>query len=51
MQLAVRKVRAYQALGDTAGALGEMHSLLATAPRNAEYNIAMAFTGIRLFHH
>ena len=41
VQLSARKVRAYQALNDTVGAIGEMHSLLATAPRNVDYNLAM----------
>ena len=42
VMLSARKVMAYQAMNDTIGALNEMRSLLATAPRNAEYNIAMA---------
>ena len=42
VMLSARKVMAYQSMNDTLGALGEMRSLLATAPRNAEYNIAMA---------
>lgn len=37
-----RKVSAYQMLNDTTGALNAMRSLLATAPRNVDYNIAMA---------
>lgn len=41
VQLSARKVRAYQALNDTVGAIGEMRSLLATAPRNVDYNLAM----------
>lgn len=41
VQLSARKVRAYQALNDTVGAIGEMCSLLATAPRNVDYNLAM----------
>ena len=41
VQLSARKVRAYQALSDTVGAIGEMRSLLATAPRNVDYNLAM----------
>lgn len=41
VQLSARKVRAYQALNDTMGAIGEMRSLLATAPRNVDYNLAM----------
>lgn len=41
VQLSARKVRAYQALNDTVGAIGEMRSLLATAPRNVGYNLAM----------
>ncbi len=40
--LAGKKVRAYQAMNDTVGALREMRSLLSTAPRNADFNIAMA---------
>lgn len=41
VQLSARKVRAYQALNDTVGAIGEMRLLLATAPRNVDYNLAM----------
>lgn len=41
VQLSARKVRAYQALNDTVGAIDEMRSLLATAPRNVDYNLAM----------
>lgn len=41
VQLSARKVRAYQALNDTVGAIGEMRSLMATAPRNVDYNLAM----------
>lgn len=41
VKLSARKVRAYQALNDTVGAIGEMRSLLATAPRNVDYNLAM----------
>lgn len=41
VQLSARKVRAYQALNDTVGAIREMRSLLATAPRNVDYNLAM----------
>lgn len=41
VQLSARKVRAYQALNDTVGAIGEMRSLFATAPRNVDYNLAM----------
>ena len=41
VQLSARKVRAYQALNDTVGAISEMRSLLATAPRNVDYNFAM----------
>lgn len=41
VQLSARIVRAYQALNDTVGAIGEMRSLLATAPRNVDYNLAM----------
>lgn len=41
VQLSARKVRAYQALNDSVGAIGEMRSLLATAPRNVDYNLAM----------
>lgn len=42
VMLSARKVMAYQSMNDTLGALTEMRSLLSTAPRNAEYNIAMA---------
>lgn len=42
VMLSARKVMAYQSMNDTLGALNEMRSLLATAPRSAEYNIAMA---------
>lgn len=42
VMLSARKVMAYQSMDDTLGALNEMRSLLATAPRSAEYNIAMA---------
>lgn len=41
VQLSARKVRAYQALNDTVEAIGEMRSLMATAPRNVDYNLAM----------
>ncbi|MDO4511031.1 MAG: tetratricopeptide repeat protein [Bacteroidales bacterium] len=41
VQISARKVRAYQALNDTLGAIGEMRALLATAPRNVDYNLAM----------
>lgn len=42
MQLTSRKVSAYMALNDSAGAIAEMRSLLATAPENAMYNITMS---------
>lgn len=41
-QLTSKKINNYVALNDTAGAIGEMHRLLATAPRNARYNMGMA---------
>lgn len=41
VQLSAKKVRAYQALNDTVGAITELRSLLATAPRNVDYNLAM----------
>ncbi len=41
VQLSIKKVRAYQALNDTLGALGEARALLATAPQNVDYNLAM----------
>ncbi len=37
-----KKLHAFQSLNDTIGALNVVRSLLATAPRNADYNIAMA---------
>lgn len=42
MQITSRKVSAYMAMNDTAGAISEMHALLATAPENATYNITMS---------
>lgn len=42
MQLTSRKVSAYMALNDSAGAIAEMRSLLVTAPENAMYNITMS---------
>ncbi|MCQ2288747.1 MAG: tetratricopeptide repeat protein [Muribaculaceae bacterium] len=36
-----KKLSNYVALKDTLGAINEMRALLATAPRNAEYNITM----------
>ncbi len=41
VQLSIKKVRAYQALNDTLGAIAETRSLLATAPKNVDYNLAM----------
>ncbi len=48
--ISARKVGAYQMLQDTVGALAEMRSLLATAPTNADYNIAMG-TMLQNFGH
>ena len=42
MQLTSRKVSGYLAMNDTASAISEMRSLLATAPENAMYNITMS---------
>lgn len=42
MEVTMKKVGAYQALNDTLGALKEMRELIASAPRNAFYNIALA---------
>lgn len=42
MQITSRKVSAYMAMNDTAGAINEMKALLATAPDNAMYNITMS---------
>ena len=41
-QLTSKKINNYVALNDTSGAIGEMHRLLSTAPRNASYNMGMA---------
>lgn len=40
--LTANKVRAFQLLNDTTGALSQMRQLLQSAPRSADYNIAMA---------
>jgi tetratricopeptide (TPR) repeat protein len=37
-----KKLSAFAALKDTAGAINEMHKMLATAPKNAVYNITMS---------
>ena len=42
MTITTKKINNFYALNDTAAALAEMHSLLATAPDNASYNITMA---------
>ncbi len=42
MQITSRKVSAYMAMNDTAGAINEMRALLTTAPENATYNITMS---------
>lgn len=36
-----KKLSNFVTMNDTVGAINEMHALLATAPRNAEYNITM----------
>ena len=41
LELTSRKVMAYSALQDTDRVLGEMHRLMATAPKNASYNMVM----------
>lgn len=41
LPVSIKKVGAFLALKDTASATAEMHSLLATAPRSAVFNIAM----------
>ena len=41
-QLTSKKINNYVARNDTLGAIGEMHRLLSTAPRNASYNMGMA---------
>jgi len=47
IQLTSSKIDNYMAMNDSTGALKEMRSLLATAPRNDSYNIAMS----SLFQH
>ncbi len=42
IQITSSKIENYMAMNDSAGALKEMHGLLATAPQNATYNIAMS---------
>ncbi|MBR1543396.1 MAG: tetratricopeptide repeat protein [Muribaculaceae bacterium] len=41
LELTSRKVMAYSALQDTMRVINEMHRLLATAPKNASYNMVM----------
>lgn len=41
VELSSAKLKAYQALNDTTGAIHEMRVLLASAPTNADYNLAM----------
>ena len=41
LQITTKKVGNYLTMNDTANALREMHELLATAPRNVDYNITM----------
>ncbi|MBO7608845.1 MAG: tetratricopeptide repeat protein [Muribaculaceae bacterium] len=41
-QLTSSKINNFIALNDTVGAIAEMNELLATAPRNASYNMGMA---------
>ncbi|HAP50133.1 MAG: tetratricopeptide repeat protein [Muribaculaceae bacterium] len=41
MAVTNKKISNFVALNDSAGAIAEMRSLLATAPRNASYNISM----------
>ncbi len=47
IQITSSKIENYMAMNDSAGALKEMRSLLATAPQNDSYNIAMS----GLFQH
>jgi predicted Zn-dependent protease len=47
IQITSSKIENYMAMNDSAGALREMRGLLATAPRNDSYNIAMS----SLFQH
>lgn len=47
IQITSSKIENYMALNDSAGALREMRGLLATAPKNDSYNIAMS----GLFQH
>ena len=47
IQITSSKIDNYMAMNDSAGALKEMRGLLATAPRNDSYNIAMS----GLFQH
>ena len=47
IQITSSKIENYMALNDSAGALREMRNLLATAPQNDSYNIAMS----GLFQH
>lgn len=42
VQVSAKKVAIYQMNGDTLGAVNELRSLLATAPRNVDYNLALA---------
>ena len=41
-QITDKKINNHMAQHDTISALNEMHALLATAPRNVEYNLSMA---------
>lgn len=41
VELSSAKLKAHQALNDTTGAIAEMRQLLASAPTNADYNLAM----------
>ena len=47
IQITTSKINNYMAMNDSAGALHEMRGLLATAPQNDSYNIAMS----GLFQH
>ena len=47
IQITSSKIENYMAMNDSTGALQEMRTLLATAPRNDSYNLAMS----GLFHH
>ena len=47
IQITSSKIENYMAMGDSLGALTEMRSILATAPQNDTYNIAMS----GLFQH